>query len=335
MANEIIVIGHDGCLVSVWTLGAAVDSIAVPDRAGRLAPVVLGYDCADDRLFGAGYLGEIVGPVANRIAGGRFTLDGVAHDLPRNDRGQTLHSGPDGLHRRTWEVAERGRDHVVLFYDWPAGEAGFPGPIHIEVRYEVAGSTVSHEVVATAEAPTVVNVVAHPYFNLSGRLQPVTDHELQVFAARYLPVDDDSIPLPSAPEAVVGSLDLRQPRLLGEVVDSTHPQIAARAGLDHAYVLDPAPPGAALRPAAVLSHPPSGRTLKIATDQVSLQVYTGQGLAETDNVAIPPGTAVAYCGVALETQDLPDAPNRPDFPSVELRPGQVYRRRTEWVFGVD
>jgi aldose 1-epimerase len=120
---------------------------------------------------------------------------------------------------------------------------------------------------------------------------------------------------------------------LADVVDSWHPQIKACQGLDHAFVIDP-PPGGGLRPAAELRHPPSGRTLRIATDQPSLQVYTGQGLAGADNITIPGGPVSAYCGIALETQDLPDAPNRPDFPSVELRPGRVYRRTTEWAFGV-
>ncbi|MDR1448854.1 MAG: galactose mutarotase [Propionibacteriaceae bacterium] len=334
MANDIIPIGHDGCLAAIWTLGAAVNSVYVPDRSGRIAPVVLGYDSADDRLFGEFFAGEIVGPVANRIAGGRYSLDGAVHTTARNDRGQTLHSGPAGLHRRTWEVLDRGPGHVLLGCDWPADAEGFPGPIHIEVLYSVAGSTVRHEVVATTAAPTVVNIVSHPYFNLSGRLGPVTDHELQVWAASYLPVNDCSIPLASSPERVVGSLDLRQPRLLGDVVDSEHPQIKACGGLDHAFLLDPAAPGL-VRPAAFLRHPPSGRTLRIETDQPSLQVYTGQGLGEADTISTPKGIPVPYCGVALETQDLPDAPNRPDFPSVVLRPGEVYRRVTDWVFGLD
>jgi aldose 1-epimerase len=333
MANEIIPIGHDACLAAIWTLGAAVNSIYVPDRTGRLSPVVLGYNSANDRVAGEAYLGEIVGPVANRVAEGRYTIDGQTHELERNDRGQSLHSGSAGLHRRSWSVIDQGPEHVRLAYDWPDGAEGFPGPIHVEVVYRVEGSTVAHEVTATTGSPTVVNIVSHPYFNLSGRLDSVGDHELRIPADRYMPVDEFSIPLPSAPAHVVGSLDLRQGRRVADIIDSDHPQIRAQGGIDHAYVLPPGQPGH-LQPAAELRHPPSGRTLRIDTDYPAIQVYTGQGLDDS-NIAMPPGTPGPFCGLALETEDLPDAPNRSDFPSVVLRPGEIYHRATRWVFGTD
>jgi aldose 1-epimerase len=332
MANEIIPIGHDGCLAVIWTTGAAVNSVHVPDQSGRLGPVVLGYNSANDRLVGEAYLGEIVGPIANRIAGGRYTLDGTEHVLELNDRGQSLHSGSSGLHRRSWRVLDRGPLFVRLGFDWPAEAVGIPGPIHIEILYSVTDSTLTHEVTATTETPTVVNIVSHPYFNLGGRLASIGDHELQVKASRYIPVDEQSIPLPSAPALVVGSLDLRQARRLADVLDSDHPQIRRCHGLDHAYILESSEPGV-VRPAAVLRHPRSGRTLQFETDYPALQVYTGQGL-DDDNIAVPPGTPVPFGGIAIETEDLPDAPNRPDFPSIVLRPGEVYHRTTRWVFGL-
>jgi len=332
MGNDVIDIGHDRLLASIWTVGAALNSLWVPDRAGRMASVVLGFSNLTDRLRGVDYLGEVIGPYANRIAGGRFVLDGVTHELARNEGDTCLHGGPDAFNRQTWRVEAADRDHVRLALDWPDGRNGFPGPIHAEASYGVDGPTLTHTIRATAERPTVVNLVAHPYFNLSGRLQPVHDHELAVAAASYLPVTPEGIPLPTAPAPVAGSLDLRRPRLLGDVVTSDHPQVLRRGGLDFAFVLD-TPAAGRLTPAAVLTHAGSGRRLAVETDFPALHVYSAQGL-DDPRVALPQGVPGPFTGLALEAEEFPDAPNRPDFPSTLLRPGEVYERTTRWTFSV-
>ncbi|MDR1264154.1 MAG: galactose mutarotase [Propionibacteriaceae bacterium] len=333
MDNDVMVIGHDRCQAAVWTLGAALNGLWVPDRKGEMASAVLGFSSLGDRLAGEDYLGEMVGPFANRIAHGRFQLDGQTFELEHNDGDNTLHSGDGGLHRQTWEVVELGSDRVRLACLWPDGKGGFPGPIRIEVSYRVEGQTLVHQVWATTGRPTVVSVVCHPYFNLSGRLEPIHDHELAVAVASYLPVDAACIPLPEAPAEATGCFDLRRPSRLESVLASDHPQIRIAGGLDHAFVLDrPAPGHLAL--AAVLTHPGSGRRLTIQTDAPALQIYSGQGL-DDDHISHPSGRpGRPGVGLALETEEFPDAPNRPDFPSAVLRPGQIYHRTTRWAFSV-
>ena len=332
MTNTVCRIGDEGCQATIWTLGAALNDVRVPDRAGRIESVVLGYGDATERRAGRAFLGEVVGPFANRVAGGRFALDGVIVSLERNEGVNTLHSGTNGLHRQEWGVLDQGPAHVRLGLTWPDGQGGFPGPITIEVSYRVEGSSLWHEVVASTERPTVVSIVSHPYFNLSGRLTPIHDHELTVAASRYLPVSETGIPLPEAPVPVTGPFDLRHGAPLDRVLASDHPQIARCGGLDHAFVLDGAGAGG-LTPACVLTHPASGRQLTIETDFPAFQVYSGQGLGD-DRVAHPSGELGPFSGLALETEEFPDAPNRPDFPSVILRPGEICRRTTRWSFGV-
>ncbi|MDR1513372.1 MAG: hypothetical protein LBS56_07825, partial [Propionibacteriaceae bacterium] len=214
-----------------------------------------------------------------------------------------------------------------------SGQGGFPGPIHVQVRYWVAGTVVGHEITATTERPTVANIVSHVYFNLSGRLQPMNKpdpasrHELTVAAARHLPVTRQLIPLPEAPAPVSGELDLRSARPLDEVVSGAHPQIQLLHGVDHAFVLDQPSRG----PAATLSHPASGRTVSIETDYPAIQIYTGQAI-EDACLTRPEGQAAPFVAVAIETEGYPDAPNRPDFPGTTLRPGETYRQTTTWHF---
>jgi aldose 1-epimerase len=332
MGNDVITLGHDELLVSVWTTGAALNSVQAPDRDGRLAEVVPGYSSLIDRQRGIAFLGEIVGPFANRIARARFPLDGRDVELAANEGANILHGGPNAFYRQTWELLDQAPDAVRLGLTWPDGANGFPGPIRAEVTYRVDGPTLVHEVTATADQPTPVSIVSHVYFNLSGRLTPVHDHELAIAAGRYLPVDDDLIPLPSAPADVAGSFDFRTPRRLDQVLSSDHPQIRRCGGLDHAFVLDHAP-DAGVVPVAHLTHPPSGRRVTIQTDFPALQVFTGQTL-DDDHIAHPPGPPVPYCAVAIETEEFPDAPNRLDFPGVILRPGETYQRTTRWTFGV-
>ncbi|HEX7397082.1 MAG TPA: aldose epimerase family protein [Propionibacteriaceae bacterium] len=305
-------IGTGAVTAEIWTLGAALNSVWAPDRDGNLAQVVLGHADEAERLESTAYLGEIVGPFGNRIRDARFSIDGVRHQLERNFLGKhSLHSGSAGFHRQEWTVKEADADHVRLTLTWSDTTGDHPGPVHAAVTYRAEGTTLSYEIEVTTDTPTVVNVIAHPYVNLAGT-GTITDQVLTIAADTYVPVDDELIPTEDAPAPVEGRFDLRHGRPLGDVI--------AAGGVDHCFVLD----GTGMRPVASLVDPGSGRRLDIETDEPGLQVFDGRGL---DDIGYPP-----YAGLALETQGFPDAPNRPDFPSTLLRPGDVRTSRTAWRF---
>ena len=329
---EQMTFGSGDFSVEIWTLGACVNDIRMPDRSGQVSSVLLGYGREEDRRHGRVYLGEICGPFANRIGAGGYAIDGRTHTPDLNDGGvATLHGGRRGWNYQEWTVTQLDQQGVRLHLDWSDPSGGFPGPIHADVEYRLDGWSLTHTIRASVDAPSVLNVVSHPYFNLSGGAE-IADHELQVMANHYLPVDQASIPLPDAPWPVAGSpFDFRQPRRLGEALASQDPQMLLHGGIDHALVLDH--PDHTVECVACLSHPASGRQLRIHTDYPALQVYTGQFLADPA-VSHPAGAGPAGSGIALETEDYPNAPQRPDFPSTVVRPGQTYLRTTTWEFRV-
>ncbi len=313
----------------IWSRGACVNDLRAPDRQGRVGPVLLGYASEADRLAGEGYLGEICGPFANRIAAGGYVIDGQTHTPDLNDEGRaTLHGGSLGWSTQLWQVVDADQGQVHLRLDWSDPTGGFPGPIQADVIYRLAEGGLTHQVRATTMAPTVLNVVSHPYFNLSAEGGTIDDHELTVPASAFLPIDQASIPLPEAPQPVDSTpFDFRRPRLVGQAVASSDPQVSSRGGVDHALIVD----GSGRRLAARLRHEASGRQLDILTDYPALQVYTGQFLDRVP-VSHPAGAGSARSGIALETEEYPDAPRRPDFPSCLVRPGEVYTRTTTWQF---
>ncbi len=300
-----------GVRVRVLSYGGIVQSVETPDRAGRSANVVLGFDDLDGYLaHPEPYLGALVGRYANRIAGGRFPLDGRTYALARNDGPNALHGGERGFDKRVWEVTpiEHG---LRLSRVSPHGEEGFPGRLEVTARYTLEESgalRIAYE--AVTDAPTVVNLTNHTYWNLAGS-GDATGHALRLAASRYTPVDRDLIPTGDLAEVSGSRFDFRRSRPVG-------------AGYDHNFVLDKGVTGAAEQ-VAELHDPASGRLLTVATTEPGLQLYTA------DHITAPfcPGA-----GVALETQHFPDSPNRPRFPSTELRPGQVYRSETVYGFAV-
>ncbi len=305
-------IGTGAVTAEIWTLGAALNAVWAPDRDGTTAQVVLGHADEAERLASTAYLGEIVGPYGNRLRDARFSIDGTAYQLERNFLGKhSLHSGSAGFHRQEWTLDGVDADAVRLLLSWSDTTGEHPGPVHAAVTYRATGSTLSYDIEVTTDVTTVVNVIGHPYVNLAGR-GTVLDHVLTIHAASYLPVDDELIPTADAPAPVEGRFDLRRGRTVAEVV--------AAGGVDHCFVLD----GTGLRPVASLVDPASGRRLDIATDEPGLQVFDGRGL---DEIGLP-----AYGGLAMESQHFPDAPNRPDFPSTVLRPGERRTSRTVWTF---
>ncbi|MFJ5014468.1 MULTISPECIES: aldose epimerase family protein [Streptomyces] len=299
-----------GVRVRVLSYGGIVQSAEVPDREGHTADVVLGFPSVQGYVDHPGpYLGALVGRYANRIAGGRFPLDGRTYALARNNGPNSLHGGDRGFDRYVWD-AEPVEHGVRLSRVSPHGEEGFPGRLHVSATYTLQESgalRIAYE--AVTDAPTVVNLTNHSYWNLSGSGH-AGGHELRLAASRYTPVDDGLIPV-GEPVDVTGSrFDFRASRKVG-------------SGYDHNYVLDKGVTPAA-EEVAELYDPASGRVLTVATTEPGLQLYTADHLG----APFAPGE-----GIALETQHFPDSPNRPDFPTTRLEPGEVYRSATVYGFG--
>ncbi|MDR0489027.1 MAG: galactose mutarotase [Propionibacteriaceae bacterium] len=328
---EKVILGRDDFTVEIWSRGACVNDICMPDRHGRISSVVLGYATEEDRIASSGYFGEIVGPFGNRIAAGGYEIDGRRYTPDLNNNGvATLHGGSHGFSYQDWEVAQVDDQSLTLSLSWSDPNEGFPGPIHVKVAYVLEGWSLTHKVIATTEVPTVISIVSHPYFNLSGGSETIDGHLLQVGASQYLPVNKNLIPLPEAPVAVDGTpFDFRGSRLLGEAFAEPDPQVIATGGIDHALILN----GSGMRQVALLRHQESGRELIFHTDYPALQIYTGH-MMTNPRISHPEGAGGKGTGIALETEEYPDAPRRPDFPSTILRPGEEYCRTTTWEFRV-
>lgn len=318
-----------GPVLHLLDLGATVHRLEVTGGDGRRRNVVLGHPTPADYLRSGDYLGGTIGRYANRIAHGRFSLDGTDVQLATHDRGHHLHGGPDGFDRRTWDVAELADDRAVLVLVSPDGDMGFPGTLQATVRFEVLADLVRIGFEATTDAPTLANLTSHAYFNLDGEGAGTVDgHDLLVEADRYTPTDHDGIPL-GAHDHVDGTpFDFRRARPIGAAVRSDHEQVVRARGVDHNFVLR----GTGLRTAALLSSARTRTRLELRTDQPGLQVYTGNFLDGSGQPSTGGGRYRQGDGIALEPQLFPDTPNHPDFPSAVLRPGETYRSTLELRF---
>jgi len=325
--------GADGFEVAIISYGAAVQALHVPDRDGRLADIVLGHDDLPPYLASRRYFGATVGRYANRIAGGAFTLDGQQYRLPINDGPNALHGGLHGFDRKNWTIEAVSDASVRLSCVSPDGEEGYPGTLTTRVTYTLTGArefTIAFT--ATTDAATVVNLTHHGFFNLGGveTGSDVLDHVLTLRADRFLPVDATAIPL-GAPAPVEGTpFDFRVPQAIGARIRHAHEQIRLGRGYDHNFCLSDGRLEAP-RLAARVEHPASGRVMELLTDQPGLQFYSGNFLDGT-----APGKfgrlyrqSDAFC---LEPQAWPDTPNRPDYPSARLDPGQTYRHTSIYRF---
>lgn len=315
-------------VVHPW--GARLWSLRLPDREGRMADCLLAPPSPDTPVALSSYFGATCGRYGNRIACGRFRLDGSWHQLTINEPPNHLHGGLEGYDRRPWRVLERGASHVVLHLHSPDGDQGYPGALDVAVTMRLRADGMDIDMQATGEQDTVVNLVNHAYWNLSGDADgTLHEHLLQTWAGAWLPVDEGLVPTGQVASVDGTPFDLRRPVPLSEAIAAMD-----GVGFDHCLVLSSTPDAAGLRDAVVLSHPPSGRWLRLRTDRPALQVYTGQHFGEggtpvpgRDGRLLP-----RHAGIALETQEFPDAPNQPTFPDTHLHAGghRLHRMRLTW-----
>ena len=329
-AIEIFTLTRPGSLEArIMTYGGTLVSLLAPDREGRLADVVLGFDVFEPYLAEHPFFGALIGRYCNRIAGGRFELNGVEYILARNDSPNHLHGGPQGFSRVIWRAGPRANDSapaLELTYLSPNGEEGYPGNLDIAVVYTLAADNALRiDYQATTDRDTLVNLTNHSYFNLAAG-GDVLAHEVMIPAERFLPVDRYLIPTGERRSVHGTPMDFTRPTAVGARIHAADEQLRlASGGYDHTWVLDKA--AGALTQAAEVYDPVSGRVLEVFTTQPGVQFYTGNFL---DGSFVGKGGRAyhKHQGFCLETQHFPDSPHHPDFPSVVLRPGEVYQQTT-------
>jgi aldose 1-epimerase len=327
-----------GLVAEVTNFGGIIVRLLVPDRAGRAADVVLGVDSAGEFEAKAAGFNSVIGRYANRIAGGRFTLDGQTYQLETNSSSGGvpvhIHGGRQGFNRRLWTATTTVRDGlpaVRLSLTSPDGDQGYPGNLQVEVLYSVtADGALRLDYTATTDRPTPLNLTNHAYFNLKGEGEgDILDHELTLRAARYTPVSPALIPTGELAPVAGTPFDFTRPRRIGERITADHPQMAIGRGYDHNFVLDHR--GDAPGLAALVHERASGRVLEVLTTEPGVQLFTANHFA--GRLVGKSGRAYPrYGGFCLETQHYPDSPNQPAFPSTILRPGQTFRSTTLFRF---
>lgn len=319
--------------VQITNFGAHIVSIEAPDRDGHRADVVLGFKSlegyeADTKT----YMGSVVGRYGNRIANGRFSIDGTAYTIPANDHGNALHGGTEGFDRRVW-TGKSIANGVELTLVSPDGDMGFPGQLTVHVRYLLQGASLKIEYSATTTKPTVLNLTNHSYFNLGGEASgTILDEKIMLAASRYTPVNATLIPTGKLTPVAGTPFDFREPTAIGKRIDADNEQLKIAGGYDHNFVLNGK--GSGLHLAARVVDPASGRTLTETTTEPGVQFYSGNFL---DGSITGAGGAkyVKHAGFCLETQHFPDSPNQPLFPSTVLRPGKSMHSETVFTFGVE
>lgn len=330
-AIETIAIARGGIRAELLTLGATLRRLEVPGRDGKTANVVLGYrDLANYREHPRFY-GVVAGRFANRIGGARFTLDGTEYRLPANSGANNLHSGPRGFDLQDWKLEARDAHSATFALLSPHLDQGFPGNLHVRVRYAVEADGLAISFRATTDHATVINLTHHAYFNLAGESSGTTilDHLLRIPAGQITPTDAALIPTGAFADVTGGPFDFRSPKPIGRDISADDAQLKQGGGYDHNFVLTGAV--GTIRRVATLFDPKSGRVLDLHSTEPGLQFYTGNHLAN-GAPGTGGGTYPARGGLCLEPQKFPDSPNKPDFPSARLDPGQEYRHDMAFRF---
>jgi len=314
-----------GMEVAITNYGARIVSMTLPDKNGRPVDIVLGFDSIEGYLRATEtYYGAIVGRYANRIARGKFSIDDKEYQLAINNPPNHLHGGPDGFHKQVWQVLDQSDHHIQLSYLSNDGEENYPGNLRVKVTFTLTEENeflIDYD--AVTDAPTVINLTSHPFFNLNGQGSgTIENHLLMINADNYTPVDASLIPREIEPVDHT-PFDFRMPTKIGERINENHEQLLFGAGYDHNYVLN----GSGFRSVALAKGDRSGIQLEVFTDEPGMQFYTANHLKGENMLkgGLPDKKREAFC---LETQHFPDAPNHPRFPSTLLRPGEVYRSGT-------
>ena len=324
----------NGMEVCITPFGGRIVSVMVPDREGVMRDVVLGFDKIADYQNVPSDFGASIGRYANRIAQGKFTLDGVEYDLPKNNFGHCLHGGPNGWQYKLYSVEEATATKLVLSLLSPDGEEQFPGNLTAKVTFTLSDeNAIAIDYEAETDAPTVVNMTNHSYFNLTGdATQTILDHELQLFAEGFTPVDSTYMTTGEILPVAGTPMDFRTAKAVGKEIDNfDYIQLKNGNGYDHNWVLSTA--GDKTQPAAILYAPTTGIELTVYTDEPGVQLYTGNFLDGT----VTGKKGIVYnqrVGICLETQKYPDTPNKPEWPSAVLRPGEKYTSHCTFKFGV-
>ncbi len=324
----------DGIQVDIITYGGRITSLRTPDKDGTMKNVVLGFDSIEQYEKDNPFFGALIGRYGNRIAKGKFSLDGTEYTLAQNNGANSLHGGVQGFDKKVWEAkTEEGDDSVklILTYLSPDMEEGFPGNLSTTVTYTLnKDNTLDVLYEAETDKTTVVNLTQHAYFNLSGDFSnTILDHMVEINADTFVPVDGGLIPTGELRPVEGTPFDFREPKLVGNEINADNEQIELGGGYDHCWVLNDQDAG--FRSVATAYHPGTGRNLEVLTDEPGIQFYSGNFL---DGTLPAPngGTYAKRSGFCLETQHYPDSPNQPEFPSVTLEPGDKYRTKTTFKF---
>lgn len=312
--------------VEVLTLGAIIRSVSCKGKDGQVNDVILGFDDLEGYVSDKRYQGAVVGRVANRIAGGRFVVEGKEYKLDINNGPNALHGGLRGFNKAVWRATAID-DGVQLSHTSPDGDQGYPGEVQVSVSYTLQGETLTAEYQARSTKTTPINLTNHAYFNLAGQgTSDIYDHEVSINAQSYLPVDETSIPIGEIRGVEGTPFDLRKPVLL-----SPRLKEVPGPGFDHNFCLSSPKDSWTERHAARVCHPASGRVLEVSTNQPGVQFYTANFLdgSTTGKGGSRYGKHSSFC---LETQNWPDAVNQASFPDCLLRPGEVYQHVTRYTF---
>lgn len=323
----------NGMMATITPYGGIIMSLLVPDKNGNLEDVVLGYDSAERYPRGNPYFGSLIGRYGNRIAKGKFVLEGKEYQLTVNNGANTLHGGPGGFHNVYWTMKEVSESTNELYYLSKDGEEGYPGNLKVKVTYTLTDDNelvIDYE--ATTDKTTIVNLTQHTYFNLAGAGNgTILDHSLYINADRFTPVDESLIPTGELAGVKGTPLDFTKATKIGDRINDDHIQMKNGKGYDHNWVLNRNGDGLLL--AAILSEPVSGRAMEVWTTQPGIQFYSGNFLNGSE--VGKGGKKYEYrSALCLETQHFPDSPNQPAFPSTVLHPGEVYKHQTIYKFKI-
>ena len=336
MINQYTLTNRNGIQMQVINYGGTITSLKTPDKAGTMEEVVLGCDSLKDYLDGTPFFGALVGRYGNRIAKGKFTLDGKTYSLAQNNNGNHIHGGLKGFDKVYWHIqplSSEGDPALRLTYLSKDMEEGYPGNLSVEVVYALTDNNeLKIDYTATTDKKTIINLTNHSYFNLGGNAKRnVLDHEVVIYADKFVPVDEELIPDGSIAQVDGTPFDFRTPVTIGARIDNDHPQLVNGRGYDHCWILRSG--SEALKLGVTVHDPVSGRYMQMYTTEPGVQLYTGNFLNGSE---VGKG-GVAYNkrdGLCLETEHFPDSPNQNSFPSVVLSPGETYHTQTVYAFSV-